>query len=383
MDASDGGSTRPMSLLEVLVDSVLDYAIFALDVNGRVASWNRGAERLKGYRADEVIGRDLATFYTEEDRRAGVPQAALEQAEATGRWAAEGWRVRKDGTRFWASVVITKLEGSDGGHRGFAKVTRDLTDRKLSEDALRSVLAREREAAEQLREVDRIRSDLVSSVAHDLRAPVGVIRAHLDLLRTDWDRSTDDEKQESLVVVAERLDTLASLVDDVFDLVRIDSGHLDVTSEPFDLPKVVIEAVAVGRTAAPLIEVRIEASPDVWAIGDARRTWQVISNLVSNAVKFTAAGTVVAVEVARHGHEVVVAVTDHGPGIAPEQQDLVFERFTRLASASGTPGSGLGLYIARSVAELQGGRIEVDSAPGAGATFRLWLPASDAPAPGA
>ena len=361
----------------LLVSGVADYAIFLLDNDGRVASWNLGAERLKGYRADEIIGRSFEAFYTEEDRRAEVPAGALRQADAEGRWSDEGWRVRKDGTRFWASVVITRLVGGDGTKRGFAKVTRDLTDRKRGEDALRGILERERDTAEQLREVDRIRSDLVSTVAHDLRAPVGVVQSHLELLRTGWGGSTDDEKLEALDLIAQRMGILAALVDDVFDLVRIDGGHLEVDLQPFDLATVVTEGAADGRSAAPAVDVRITAEAGVWALGDPRRTWQVVSNLVSNAVKYTFRGTRVEVEVARQGNQAVVAITDQGPGIALDQQEAIFGRFTRLPGSSGAAGSGLGLFIARSVAASQGGRVEVDSTPGAGSTFRLWLPAAE------
>jgi PAS domain S-box-containing protein len=361
----------------LLVSGVADYAIFLLDNDGRVASWNLGAERLKGYRADEIIGQSFANFYTEEDRRGRVPEGALRQADGEGRWADEGWRVRKDGTRFWASVVITRLIGSDGTKQGFAKVTRDLTERKRGEDALRGVLERERDTAAQLREVDRMRSDLVSSVAHDLRAPVGVIQSYLELLRADWGGSTEEKKLEALDLITQRMGTLAALVDDVFDLVRIDAGHLEVVRQAFDLAAVVSDGVADGRSAAPGIDVEVTTEPDTWAFGDPRRTWQVVANLVSNAVKFSAADTAVRVDIGRQGDEVVVAITDQGPGIAPDQHEVIFERFTRLATASGAPGSGLGLFIARSVAVSQGGRIDVDSTPGAGSTFRLWLPAAE------
>lgn len=360
----------------LLVSGVADYAIFLLESDGRVASWNLGAEKLKGYRADEVIGRSFANFYTEEDRRAGLPEAALSEADAVGRWTDEGWRVRKDGTRFWASVVITRIVGSDGLPRGYAKVTRDLTERKRAEDALRGILARERGTAEQLRKIDRMRSDLVSNVAHDLRAPLGVLRSYLDLLRADWDRSTAADKLEAVDLIAHRVGTLAALADDVFDLVRIDSGYLEVAKHPFDLGKVVAEGVADGRSLVPAVDVQTTAEPEAWALGDPRRTWQVVANLVSNAVKFTAAGTTVRVEIGSRGAEAVVAITDQGPGIALDQQETIFDRFTRLATAADAPGSGLGLFIARSMAALQGGRVEVESTTGVGSTFRLWLPAA-------
>jgi PAS domain S-box-containing protein len=358
----------------LLVSSVGDYAIFLLDTDGRVASWNLGAERLKGYRPDEIIGRPLATFYTEEDRRAGVPVQGLEHARTTGVWRSEGWRVRKDGSRFWASVVITALHGNDGGLRGFAKVTRDLTDRKRSEDALRGILERERATAAQLEELDRIRSDLVSTVAHDLRAPVGVVQALLHLLLDDWASSSDAEKHDMVERMAERVRTLSDLVDDVFELVSIEAGHLEVLAGPIDVAAIVEAVADDARTERPTANIDVDVQPGTWAVGDERRTWQVLSNLVSNAVKFSPPSSPVRITVGRVGDEVAVAVVDQGKGIAPDQQDAIFQRFTRLPEAAEVPGSGLGLFIARSLAEAQGGRISVESEPGAGSTFRLTLP---------
>jgi PAS domain S-box-containing protein len=362
----------------LLVSGVRDYAIFLLEPDGTIASWNEGAERLKCYRADEAIGRHFSMFYSEEDRRDGVPDRGLRRALDEGRWIAEGWRIRKDGTRFWASVVITSLTGSDGRHRGFAKVTRDLTDRKRSEDALRGVLEREREAAARLRDLDRMRSELVTIVAHDLRGPVGVIESLVQLLRTEWDTWTDGEKLDALQRVAGRTETLAGLVDDVFDLARIDAGQLMTDAVPIDLERIVHQVVADLRATDPDRSVHLEVDPAATrALGDERRTWQVLSNLLSNALKFSAPEAPVEVAVWREDGRVVVAVTDHGRGIPEAQQALVFERFTRLPDAKGTPGSGIGLFIARSLVEAQGGGISVESAPGLGSTFRFTLPVGE------
>ena len=359
----------------LLVTSVADYAIFLLDPDGRIASWNVGAERLKGYRADEIIGRHISGFYTEDDRRAGVPAAGLAEAKAEGRWETEGWRVRKDGSRFWANVVLTSLVSSHGEHRGFAKVTRDLTDRKRSEDALRGVLEREREAAEQLRDADRIRSELVSIVAHDLRAPAGVIQHLLHSLREDWSESDDADKLELLGRIGARAAQMASLAEDLFDLALIDAGRLRVGRQPFDLGAAVDQVLAdVGDEASRVI--REETGRVVVALGDDRRSWQVLTNLVSNALKFSPMDSKVDVLVRYVGDEAVVAITDRGPGIPSDQVEQLFERFARLPQSDDRPGTGIGLFIARSLAEAQGGRIEVESTQGEGSSFSFVLPAA-------
>jgi PAS domain S-box-containing protein len=157
-----GSEWTPDSLYRLLVERVVDYAIFALDPLGRIRTWNAGAERLKGYSADEIIGQHLSVFYTAEDRAAGIPEHALEAALTAGRFEAEGWRVRKDGQRFWALVVITALHNEDGEHVGFAKVTRDLTERLIAEETARTLAAEQAAHAESAKSEQLIRSVLES-----------------------------------------------------------------------------------------------------------------------------------------------------------------------------------------------------------------------------
>jgi PAS domain S-box-containing protein len=363
----------------LLVSAVADYAIFLLNPDGTVASWNVGAERLKGYRADEIVGRHFSVFYTADDRAGGLPDQGLRAALEDGRWLNEGWRVRKDGSRFWADVVITALYGSDGVHRGFAKVTRDLTERKATEDALRGILERERETAAQLRELDRMKTDLVAIVAHDLRGPVGLIQNLLESLETDWDVMDDDQRRDLVRRMAHRSVTLAALVDDIFDVARIDAGELDVDPHAIDVAAVIDQVVADARDMTPDRDLRVVIAAPVEALADERRTWQILSNLVSNAVKYSPADTPVDIKLERIGQEVLVSIEDQGPGIEHDDEAAAFARFGRLRGTKGVPGSGLGLFIARSLAEAQGGRLWVESEPGRGATFFLALPANDEP----
>ena len=358
----------------LLVSAVTEYAIFLLNPDGTVASWNAGAERLKGYRTDEILGRHFSQFYSEDDRRPGLPVRALEEALANGRWENQGWRVRKDGTRFWADVVITALRDAEGRHHGFTKVTRDLTDRKRNEDALRGILERERNAAAQLRELERTRSDLLTLIAHDLRAPVGVVQGFLHLLRTEWDTTTEADRLQFIDRIAARMDGLRSLVDDVFDLVTIEAGELRIDAVPVDVAPIV-EQVAADLALAHGRRIEVAVQQPVTAIGDGGRIWQIAMNLVSNAVKFSPADAAVDIAVRSEGAEVVVEITDRGRGLDDDEQSQLFRPFSRLPSSHGTPGSGTGLFIARSLVEAQHGRIWVTSAPGAGSTFGFALPA--------
>jgi PAS domain S-box-containing protein len=360
----------------LLVNSVADYAIFLLDADGLITSWNLGAERLKGYRAEEVIGRHFSLFYPVEDVRAGAPERLLGVALDDGRVENEGWRVRKDGTRFWASVVITALRGSDGTHRGFAKVTKDLTDRKRNEDALRGVLERERESAIRLRELDDMRTGVFELVAHDLRSPLTVIQNLAYLLQTSWDDMTDEVKREHLARIVARTSLMNELVEDLFDVIQLEADQLKVEHVEFDVGETVLSAIAdsLPPTTASRIRPMIAEGPR--AVGDPRRTRQVVVNLLTNAAKFSAPDEPIDVIVDGGVQTVSVEVVDRGHGIPFDQQHLLFQRFSRLTAGPETPGSGIGLFIARSLVEAQHGRIAVESAPGHGSTFRFTLPAA-------
>jgi PAS domain S-box-containing protein len=362
----------------LLVD-VAGYAILMLDPEGRVASWSVGAERLKGYRADEIIGQHISRFYPPEDVRDGKPQRELEMAMRQGRIEQESWRVRKDGTRFWANVVITALRGSDGSLRGFGKITQDLTDRKIAEDALRGVLDRERETTEQLRELDRLKTDFVAIVAHDLRSPLSVIAGYADLLQGSGDRLSEERKQECLVRISRGTLMLSALVDDVLQVARIESGGIDFDFVPVDVAALATAAAGHLGNVVNSGRVEVDAEPDVPpALADEQRLSQVLLNLLSNALKFSPEESPVEVRIRRDGADVRIEVQDHGPGIEPGDQPKLFQRFTRLRGATdeGISGTGLGLYISKSFVEAHHGHIWVESTPGLGATFIVTLPSA-------
>jgi PAS domain S-box-containing protein len=360
----------------LLVNSVADYAIFLLDIDGLISSWNLGAERLKGYRAEEVIGRHFSLFYPADDVRAGTPNKLLSVALTEGRVESEGWRVRKDGTRFWASVVITALHSADGVHRGFAKVTKDLTDRKRNEDALRGVLERERESANRLRELDDMRTGVFEVVAHDLRSPLTVIQNLAYLLHSSWDDMPEDAKRECLERIVARTSLMNELVGDLFDVVQLEAGHLAVEQVEFDVGETIMTAIADSLPSLTASRIRTMFAEDTRAIGDPRRTRQVVVNLLTNAAKFSPPDEPIDIIVGSGTETVSVDVVDRGPGIPFDQQHLLFQRFSRLPAGRETAGSGIGLFIAKSLVEAQHGHIAVESAPGQGSTFRFTLPAA-------
>ena len=312
-----------------LVTSVADYAIFLLDADGTIVSWNVGAERLKGYTADEIIGRDLSTFYTEEDRRAEVPRRALGEARQRGRWEKRGVALAQ-GRK---PVLGQRRDHSSAPFRrralGYAKVTRDLTERKRNEDALRGVLEREREAAAQLREADQLRKEVVAVIAHDLRAPIQVVQNLIHLLQAH-DASPGDARREDLVErVRVRLENMGALVDDIFELSRLEAGLLRTDLADIDL-RAVAERVAVDtRTAFPTRTVTLEAAGLGRACADERRLGEVLTNLVSNAIKFSSDDAPVLLTIGDDDDLVVLCVRDYGTGVPLDQRTQIFQRFTR------------------------------------------------------
>jgi PAS domain S-box-containing protein len=352
----------------LLVDSLVDYSIFVLDPAGRVVTWNQGAERLRGYTAEEIIGHSFARLFPPQDVAAGKPQALLATARAQGRAEDEGWRIRKDGSRFWANVVLTALLGEDGGLRGFANVARDMTERRRAEQALwRSQAA--------LGRANEVKSEFLALLAHELRTPVSTMLLSADLLR--------DPRSEPLPQAAVRelgAKMLASgrhllaLLDDLLDLSRMEAGRLDLAPVPTPLGPLLGE---VGQAIAPLatdqgLDLDVHADVAACVLADPLRLRQVLLNLLTNAIKFTGAGGRVWVEVGGSEREVMVSVHDTGRGIAPQDLDRIFRPYEK--SSAATPGVGLGLAIARRLIELQGGTLRVASNVGAGATFTISLP---------
>ncbi|HET8653895.1 MAG TPA: ATP-binding protein [Longimicrobiaceae bacterium] len=366
------------SLFHLLVDSVQDYAIFALDADGHIASWNRGAEKIKGYSAAEVIGRHFSLFYTEEAREAGRPAANLRAAAAEGRVEDEGWRVRKDGARFWASVVITALRSADGELLGFAKVTRDLTERKQAE-AQAIELVREQAARSAAEQANRSKSEFLAAMSHDLRTPLNAIFGHADLIDLGVHGPVTEAQHEALDRIKRNQRVLLALVNDVLNFARLEAGKLELH----------VSDVAIDRLASDL-EAMIgpqlhekgltytccAGASGAQVRGDPERIEQILLNLLSNAVKFTPGGGSVTLSIRAEPHDVRLSVRDTGPGIPPDRQESIFDPFVQIDREPAHPASGvgLGLAISRDLARAMGGTLSVESTPGEGSTFTLTLP---------
>jgi PAS domain S-box-containing protein len=363
-------------IFRLLVESVREYAIFILDPTGHVATWNGGAERLKGYTADEIVGQHFSRFYPPEVPR-DVIDHELEIAESEGQFHDEGWRIRKDGSRFWADVTITPVHEHGGGLRGFAKVTRDMTARKRAEEQ-RADLIREQAARAEAERANRMKDDFMATLSHELRTPLNSIVGWVELLESG---TLDAEKTRKAVAVIRR-NAMAQtqLVSDILDISRISSGTVHLRMEPVDLGKVIQAAVDTVGPAATAKGISIVPSIDGGAgpvSGDAGRLQQVVWNLLSNSVKFSPPDGRVDVRLKGHRSHVEITVADTGPGIAPDFVPLLFQPF-RMADASATRrqgGLGLGLAIVRHLVELHRGSVRLErSEPGRGAVFTVQLP---------
>jgi PAS domain S-box-containing protein len=358
--------------MRLLIDSIRDYAIFMLDKNGHVATWNPGAQRIEGYTADEIIGRHFSTFYPEEDVRAGKCELELRVAAVTGRFEDEGWRIRKDGSRFWANVVISAVRDERGELIGFAKVTRDLTDRRRAEDA-RAALA----AAEQ---ANRAKDEFLAMLGHELRNPLAPIVTALHLIKLRGGAALSNEH----AVIERQVQHVIRLVDDLLDVSRMTQGKVELKLETVDLAAVVARAVEI---ASPLLERRrhrlIIDVPrgELRLSADAFRLAQVIANLLTNAAKYTDPEGRIELRAFRDGNEVVVEVKDNGMGIRPELLAKVFDLFVQGSrSADRTEGGlGIGLTLVRNLVAMHGGTVAAHSdGPGRGSTFTVRLPAAPA-----
>ncbi|PYQ26935.1 MAG: hybrid sensor histidine kinase/response regulator [Acidobacteria bacterium] len=389
-------------MFRLLVQSVKDYAIFMLDPGGNIATWNEGARRLKGYERDEIVGRHFSIFYPEADVRNGKPGWELEEAIKNGSVEDEGWRVRKNGTRFWANVVITAVFDEHRQLRGFAKVTRDFTERKEKEEAQRALMEQReaRLAAEEekrraetgyriAQEANRAKDEFLMTLSHELRTPMTAILGWTRLLPSL--PPNEESFRDAVSSIMRGAQLQARLIDDVLDVSRIMSGKLRMSVENIDVAKLINASIEAVRPSADAKGIRIttELAAGLGAItGDPTRLQQVIWNLLTNAVKFTPRNGSVEVRSARTASHVEICVRDSGEGIEGHFLPHIFEPFRQAENPSTRVhgGLGLGLSIVRYLVEAHGGTVSAESeGRGKGATFIITLPVGavrTAPKPG-
>ena len=359
----------------LLVQSVRDYAIFMLDPNGIVVSWNEGARAIKGYRDHDIIGRHFSTFYGEEDVANGKPAWELREAIAHGSFEDEGWRYRRDGTRLWANVIITAIRNPAGELIGFAKVTRDLTERRASDE--RALADARRVAVAEV--ANRAKSEFLAAMSHELRTPLNAIGGYTELLEMGIGGSVSEQQHDYLSRIRRSQLHLLGIISDLLNYSKIEAGQVMYHLAPVPIHRVIdtVVSLLLPQSQGKGLELTSEeCPPDLVAIADQMKTEQIVLNLLSNAVKFTPAGGSVRVRCSADGDRVRIAVADTGSGVPPEKHDAIFEPFVQLGrtSTSQHEGTGLGLSISRDLARAMGGDITIESTVDAGSTLTLTLP---------
>jgi PAS domain S-box-containing protein len=395
----------------LLVQGVKDYAIFMLDASGHVATWNDGAERIKGYTADEIIGKHMRSFYPAEDNAVDKTGHELEVAAREGSFEEEGERIRKDGSRFWANVLITALRDERGRLIGYAKVTRDLTERNAAQaraldDArrlaseetarqhaeeraaeLRQLAARLSEQAAELESrsaeaesANRAKGAFLAAMSHELRTPLNAIGGYTELLQMGITGPVTPAQVDQLDRIRRAQQHLLGVINEILNFSRVDAGRVD-----YRIDRVAMQATieSVAQMIAPqaarkdIVFQHVPSGPDLAARADQAKVQQVLLNLLSNALKFTAPGGRVTVWAERAGANVVTHVRDNGIGVEADKLDAIFEPFIQVGRSltSDHEGTGLGLAISRDLARGMRGDLTVVSEPGEGSTFSLVLPA--------
>src|SRR5262245_23653783 len=401
---------RSRENFQVIAQGVRDYAIFMLDPTGVIITWNEGAQRIKGYTPDQILGKHFSVFYPEELVRSKWPDTELENAAKTGRFEDEGWRLRQDGSRFWANVVITTLYHPDGTVRGFLKITRDLTERMRSEEGLRHARAElemrvnerttelgeanralkteiaERHLLEQelrkrvagMAEDDRRKNEFLATLAHELRNPLAPIQYAYELMNLAG--NNQNLRDEAQGILHRQVQHMIRLIDDLLDLSRITRNKLELRRDRVDLSAVIEDAV---ETVRPILEARghdfrLRLAPGpILVHADRTRLAQVFSNLLSNAAKFTERGGRIRIASERSDDHVVVHVQDSGIGITPAMLPRIFDMFVQAdRSLERTQsGLGIGLTLVKRVVEMHGGTVEARSeGVGHGSDFSVRLP---------
>ncbi|HTK39313.1 MAG TPA: PAS domain-containing sensor histidine kinase [Patescibacteria group bacterium] len=374
--------TKTLTELErykMLVENVQDYAIFFMDPNGYIQTWNKGAEKNKGYTHDEIIGKHFSIFYSDKDNLDKKPEKELEIAKKLGRVEDEDWRIKKDGSKFWANVVITALYDDDHVLQGFAKVTRNLTERKANEDDLRSANALLRSQQKELKRLNDSKDEFISLASHQLRTPATAIKQLLGILLDGYAGDLPEPIRGFIEKTYESNERQIALVNSLLKVAQIDSGKIILNREVVDL-NAVVESIVKQYTGIisdkkQTISMKLQATP-LYAYVDHQYYRMAIENIIDNASKYTKEGGSITITTETVNGHARTSITDTGVGLAAADIPTLFEKFNRVENdlSHVVSGNGLGLYWVNRVISLHLGRIQVESELGKGSTFIVEVP---------
>lgn len=336
---------------ELMINSIRDYAIFMLDAKGKVTSWNNGAEHIKGYTADEVIGKYIGLFYPKGSKR--TAKKLLDKASVEGRAEHEGWRIKKDGTRFWAGVIISAVRDLDGKLIGFVKVTRDLTERKRAESE---------------------RDSFIAIAIHELRTPLTSAIAYIQVLQRRFNKNGDKSNATIMGQVDTQLHALVKLVSDLTDAAKIDNEKFGLTLQSCNINLLVTTLIEELQQSYKTHKLVLEGSVTSDVMCDDFRIRQVLTNLIDNAVKYSPAANTVVIKLEETNKELMISVRDYGLGIAKKDYKKIFQRYYRVRGGTNITGFGLGLYLSADIMHRHKGRLWVRTSSPEGSEIVLSLP---------
>jgi PAS domain S-box-containing protein len=356
--------------IRLMVEGARDHAIFSLDTAGRVANWNIGLQRLYGYAAEEIIGRESDLFFAAEDRAAGSPARLLGEAAGQGHAEQAGWQVRRDGSRFWAEVVLTPLRDAAGGLLGYSEIARDISERKRAEAEQQKLLTELKRSNDELEQFAYVAS-------HDLQEPLRMVASYTQLLAQRYKGRLDQDADDFIGYAVDGATRMQRLINDLLMYSRV--GNRGQPLVPVESQTAFDAAVRNLTLAVEESKAVITHDPLPVVRGDEGQLLQLFQNLLGNALKFRQAAEPPRIHVSaqRTTDQWTFAVADNGIGIAPQFHERIFAIFQRLHSRKKYAGTGIGLALCRRVVERHQGRIWLESAEGRGTTFFFTLPAID------
>lgn len=351
--------------LSKMIEEIEDYAILLLDESGNIENWNKGAEKIKGYKAHEIVGKNFRLFYTDDDRENLKPESLIETAKTEGKAVSEGWRVRKDRSMFWGSIVITAIHDTQGNIIGFTKVTRDLTDKMLAAEAIQQHL-------NELKIKNKELEQFVYIASHDLQEPLLTVSSFVDLFKEEYGHLFDEEGQLYMGYINEATGRMRNLIKDLLDYSHIGRER---GIEQVNVNKLLANIVSDLDQRITVTSSKITYGEMPTVIAYATELRQLFQNLIVNALKFNRKGVppVIEINAAPFKKGWRFSVSDNGIGIAHEHVEKIFLIFQRLHNREEFSGNGIGLANCKKIAVMHNGDISVESVPGKGSVFSFTI----------
>lgn len=359
--------------LRLLIANIQDYAIFMIDPKGVVMNWNRGAEKIKGYTAEEIVGKNFELFYPDDQRKIGKPAKNLKQALEDGSYQEENWRIKKDGTLFWADVIITPLYDEKNNLRGFSKITRDITERKEIQEKILNLNKKLEENVHQLESMNAELEAFTYSVSHDLRAPLRAIHGYTKILEEEYISKLDEDAITMMNSVMQNARKMGQLIEDLLALSHL--GRKEITKKKTDMNEIVKMVLNEMKATIQEYNTEVILHPLPPANADKGLVLQAVTNLISNAVKYSSKKEKPRVEIGfkEENNKVVYYIKDNGSGFNMQYYDKLFGIFQRLHDASEFEGTGVGLALVKRIILRHNGKIWAESELGKGSTFYFTL----------